>query len=146
MATLGSLHNPRGYYRLSNHITSSMLGIWLLITCICSHVRWVRNATTIICYTPLLEACSTTISFRRSTTLILHTRRNKIKLKSHGTETGTLTITEHHLYPRLHTESAAGRVSIPAGKFWSNLGPGSGRWVSQLLSRRNRGERLCMHW
>ena len=71
---------------------------------------WIRNATTIICYTPLLEDCSTTISFRRSPTLIMHTRCNRIKPQLHGTKTGTLTITEHQPYPRLQTQPMAGRI------------------------------------
>jgi len=88
----------------------------LLITCIYSHARWIRNATTIICYTPLLEDCSTIISFRRSPTLILHTRRNRIKLQSHRTETGTLMITGHQLYPRHHAQPMAGHIFDTLGK------------------------------
>jgi len=57
------------------------------------------------------------ISFSRSPTLILHTRRNRIKLQSHRTETGTLTITEHHLYPRLHTQPMTGHIFDTLGKF-----------------------------
>jgi len=88
---------------------STLLEIMLLITCIYySHARWIRNPTTIICYTPLLKGCSTIISFRRYPTFILHTRRNRIKLESHCTETGTLTITEHQLYPRFHAQPMAG--------------------------------------
>jgi len=95
---------------------AKLLEIMLLITCIYSHARWIRNATTIICYTPLLKGCSTIISFRRYPTLILHTRRNRIKLESHRTETGTLTITEHQLYPRFHAQPMAGHFVDTLGK------------------------------
>ena len=124
----------------------SMLEIMLLIMCIYSHERWIRNATTIICYTPLLEDCSTIISFRWSPTFILHTRRNRIKLQSHRTETGTFTTTEHHLYPRLHAQPMTAHIFDTLRKFWSNLGSDSGKRILQLLSGKNWGARLCMRW
>jgi len=92
-----------------------VLEIWLLITCIYSHACRMRNATMIICYTSLNEDCSTTISLILFTTLILHTRCNMTKHQSHGTETGTLTITEEQPYPRLHTQPAAGHLTMPSG-------------------------------
>jgi len=115
---------------MSRKVTDFEGDCWKLcciITCIYSHARWIRNATTIICYTPSLEDCSTIISFRRYPTLILHTRPNRIKLESHRTETGTLTITERQLYPRFHARPMAGHLFDTLGKFWSNLGSGSGK-------------------
>jgi len=99
----------------SRRVVILVLEIWLLITCIYSHACWMRNATTIICYARLNEECSTTINLIPFTTSILHTRCNMIKHQSHGTKTGTLTITEEQPYPRLHIQPAAGHLTIPWG-------------------------------